>query len=116
MGVRPLRNLVLVERVEKRVTDGGIVIPETFDAKHSPRLKMLAKADYFEVEVKACGPEVRDLKPGDHAYVFTFAEGDGTTLYTGTSDTGARADQAKRLFVKWPQDFVCAIDLEPAAE
>lgn len=116
MGVRPLRNLVLVERVEKDESPGGIVLPKTFEARHSPRLKMLAKPDYFEAEVIACGPDVRELKPGDHTLVFTFADGDGSTLYTGQSDNGRRADGAKRLFVKYPDDFVCAVDLEGAAE
>lgn len=113
--VRPLRNLVYVERVKHEKTPGGIVIPETFEAKHSARLKMMAKSEYFEAKVLAVGPDVRDLQPDDHTYVFTFADGDGSKLYTGTSVDGKREDTARRMFVEYPDDFVCAVDLGGAS-
>ena len=117
-GIRPLRNLVYVEKIRETVSKGGIHLPQTFRAGkngHSVREKMNAVADVFRAKVLAVGPEVRGLSEGDECMVYTFAEGDGSTLWTGTSDDGKRADKAQRLFVRYPDDIVCAVD-KAAAE
>ena len=102
-AVRPLRNLVYVERLRPKTTDGGIHIPETFEAKHSARLKTAATPDYFPAKILSIGPLVRELLPGDTVLVYTYAEGDGKKLYTG-ENVGER----DRMFVHYPDDFVCA--------
>jgi hypothetical protein len=102
-AVRPLRDLVYVERLRPKITPGGIHIPETFEAKHSARLKTAATPDYFPAKVLSVGPLVRELVPGDTVLVHTYAEGDGKTLYTG-ENVGER----DRLLVRYPDDFVCA--------
>lgn len=115
MSVRPLRNLVYVERIKREMTAGGLHIPQTFVCGkhgHAAGTRIQATPDYFEAEVLAIGPDVRELEPGDRCYVFTFADGDGSNLYTGTSDDGRRADKARRMFVKYPDDFVCAVEKE----
>jgi co-chaperonin GroES (HSP10) len=106
--VRPLRNLVYVERIRPEATPGGILIPQTFDHKHSARLKTAATPDYFPARVLAVGPQVRDLKEDDHVFVWTYAEGDGSKLFTGDAEGALGKD---RMFVAWPNDFVCAQDM-----
>ena len=85
------------------------MLPQTFDHKHSARKRLNAVADHFLVRVLATGPEVArseaaGLEQGDHALVWSYAEGSGERLWTGES-TGER----DRLFVR-PSDVVCAVD------
>lgn len=108
MGLKPLRNLMHIERVVQEKTPGGLYIPQTFDHKHRPSLKFDAIRDYFEAKVLAVGPEVRDVEPGDHVLVWTFADGDGRQMFTGEGDD-------KRLLVRYPDDLVCAVDVAEAA-
>lgn len=99
--VRPIRDNILVERLSghgvERVTKGGIVIPATNEAK------VRTKNDYFRARVKAVGPEVRELEPGEDVLVYAWAEnGQGRGLYTG------KAIGARQLMIK-PGDVVCAV-------
>lgn len=111
MTVRPLRDLLYVERVRREKTAGGIVIPQTFDHRHRPSLKFGAIADHFEAKVLAVGPDVREVRPGDHVLVWTYAGAGEKRLWTGEP-----GDSKDRLFVRCPDDVVCAIDLEEAAQ
>lgn len=112
MGVRPLRNLVLVERLPdvgrtkladgSEVTAGGIVVPQDYKARGS--VKAVNKADHFRARVIAVGPRVTDplVREGAEVVILAWAaESDGTRrgMYTGV-DYGK--DQ---LFVAWPEDF-----------
>jgi co-chaperonin GroES (HSP10) len=104
-GVSPLRDLVLVERLEghgiERVTKGGIIIPATTEAHAKTR------ADTFRAVVLAKGPEApSELALRDVVILHTWAEGDGSTLYTGV-----RGLEKHHLFVK-PDDIVCIVDDE----
>lgn len=80
--IRPLRDRIHIRRLEghgiETVTPGGIIIPATSEARAK------TKRDYFRAEVVATGPEVRDLEPGEHVLVHTWADGDGSELYTGS--------------------------------
>ncbi len=105
--IRPLRDGLYVERMRETVTQGGIVLPETFKAGKngfSARQKMNAVADHFRAKVLAVGPDVRELSQGDEILVWAFAEGDGSKLYTGESV----GDKGK-LFIK-ADDVVCALE------
>lgn len=115
MGLRPLRNLIQVERMPdlgrtrdgegNEVTAGGIVIPQDYKARGSH--KAVRKADFFRARVLAIGPQVRDLEPGNEVLVITWAaESDGTRrgLYTGADGPDGT------LFVEYPDDLVCAVD------
>jgi co-chaperonin GroES (HSP10) len=110
--LRPLRNLVLVERIldeghvrDERgdeVTAGGIIVPQDYKARGCQ--KAVRKADHFRARVIAVGPKVTDplVVPGAIVPILTWsAEADGTRrgLYTGVDYT---KDQ---LFVEWPDDF-----------
>lgn len=115
--MRPLRNLVLVERLPEvghlvndkgdEVTAGGIIVPQTFKAK-GPSQRLGAKRDHFRARVVAVGPDAsRDLKPEDEILVWTFAGGAGDAkqgLYTGTPVPGG-------LLIEYPEDVVCALDV-----
>ena len=109
MSLRPLRNLVQIEKVVREKTAGGIYVPTSFDHQARPSLKFGAIPDHFEARVVAVGPDVRDIGPGDHILVWQYADGDGSKLFTGDGD-------AERLLIKYPDDIVCAIDLEEAAQ
>lgn len=101
---RPTKDRILVERLDmgrERTTKGGIVLPATLGAKAK------TKADMWRGKVLAVGPDVRELTPGDHVLVHTWAEGDGSTLYTGVG-LGAH-----RVLIR-PDDVICAVD--PDAE
>lgn len=102
--LRPLRNLVYVERVKREVSAGGILLPQTFDNQNRPSLRHGAVADYFEAKVLAVGPLVQELTVGDTILVHTYAGGDGSKLYTGEGTT-----DAERLFVKYPEDLLAAV-------
>ena len=112
MSLRPLRNLVLVEKIPDigrtkgadgfEVTAGGIVLPQDYKARGSQ--KAVRKSDHFRARVLAVGPKVTDplIAPGAEVIVLTWAEEcDGTRrgMYTGVDYT---KDQ---LFVNWPADF-----------
>jgi len=86
--VTPLRDLLFVETLDmgrERVTAGGIVIPATQGARAK------TKSDLWRGRVLAVGPEVRDVEPGQDVIVHTWAEGDGTKLYSGESVGGHRS-------------------------
>lgn len=110
--MKPLGSRLYVERIRPAVTPGGIHLPETFKAgKHgsSARQKVNAIEDTFRATVLAIGPDVRELSPGDIVVVFSFAEGDGSKLYTGES-----VGEKGRMFIGL-DDVVCAIEPEEAA-
>lgn len=101
--LRPLRNLLYVEPIVETVSAGGILLPEDYKARGSK--KAVNRPDWFRAAVKAVGPEVRDVSPGDHVLVHTWAEkADGTRrgLYVGHDVPGG-------LLVE-PGDVVCAVD------
>lgn len=113
-AVRPLRNLVYVEKIVRERAAGGLWVPSTFKAGkhgHSARLKMAATPDYFPARVLSCGPDVREIAPGDEVLVYTFAEGDGTKLYTGEN-----VGEAKRMVIMYPNDILCAVEYDPDDE
>jgi co-chaperonin GroES (HSP10) len=99
VSVRPLRDQILVERLEghgiERTTKGGIILPASLEARAR------TKSDYFRARVEAVGPDVRELAKDDHVLVYTWADG-GSKLYTGVG-VGRN-----RLFVT-PEDIVCAV-------
>lgn len=100
--VRPLRDLVLVQRLEghgiERVTPGGIVIPAACEAKAK------TKNDYFRARVIAKGPKAPpELEVGEDVLVHTWAGGDGTGLYTGALTSVGNG----RMLIT-PDDIVCA--------
>lgn len=98
-----------VRRIRPERTDGGIVIVHDYTAKRNPRLTLGARPDYWPAEVKAVGPEVRELSPGDKVYVYAFAEDTGSKmgLYTGHK---VGADE---LLVDADKDIVCAVEDAP---
>ncbi len=112
LTVVPIRDWLYVEKVIERLSPGGIHLVECFKAGKSglsARQRINAIKDHFLVRVLATGPEVQKseaagLFQGDHALVWSYAEGDGSKLYTGES--GGEKD---RLFIK-PGDVVCAVD------
>ena len=94
--IRPLRDQLYVQRVRPTQTEGGIVLPATFNYRFSARQKMNAVPDYFLAKVLAVGPEERSgLQPGDHTFVWSYADGDGSKLYVGES-----VGERDRLFIK----------------
>jgi hypothetical protein len=112
MGLRPLRNLVLVERIldpgQTRdaqgfvVTSGGIALPQDYKAIGSR--KAVNRPDHFRARVIAVGPKVTDplIVPGAEVPILSWStEPDGTRrgLYTGVDVT------KDELFVRWPDDF-----------
>jgi co-chaperonin GroES (HSP10) len=105
-AVKPLRDLVYVEKIEPEVLASGIILPtKGAFMGHSARMKMNATPDYFHAKVIAIGPDVKELALGDEVYVHTFAEGDGSKLYTGEN-----VGEKRRLLVKYPDDILCALD------
>lgn len=91
--IRPLRDRIHIRRLEghgiERVTEGGIVIPATVEARAK------TKNDYFRAEVLAVGPDVKEVEPGEHVLVHTWHGGDGSTLYVGSFIT--------------PDDVICVV-------
>lgn len=86
--VSPLRDLVLVETLDQgreTVTEGGIVLPATLQS-HAK-----TKRDLWRGRVIAVGPEVKGIEPGEHLLVHTWAEGDGSKLYSGEGVGGHRS-------------------------
>lgn len=103
-----LKNYVLIRRIRPQQTKGGLFVPQTFDHKHRPVLKLNGMPDYFLAEVVAAGPEARDIDRGDLALVYTFADDTSRSTYVGE----AKLDE-DLLIVRYPDDFVCAVELEP---
>lgn len=99
--IRPLRDMVLIEKLDQEretVTAGGIVLPATLQAKAK------TKQDTFHAKVLAKGPKVpAELGVGDEIIVETWADGDGTKLFTGEGVGGHR-------FFITPNDIVCVVD------
>jgi co-chaperonin GroES (HSP10) len=94
--LRPLRNLILVERIMaegrtcdadgNEVTAGGLIVPQDYKARGSQ--KAVRKEDHFRARVVAVGPKVNDplIVPGAVVPVLTWAEEpDGTRrgMYSG---------------------------------
>ncbi len=105
----PLHDWIYVERLRVAESTGGILFPATFKAGkrgHSAREKMNATSDHFSARVLATGPEVRELAAGDEVLIWTFAEGDGTRLWTVD---GFNSGERDRFFIK-PDDVVCAVE------
>jgi len=111
-AVKPLRNLVYVEKIRRTRSGGGIEIP-IFGAfcGHSAKKKMAATPDYFPARVLAIGPDVKEIAPGDEVLVETFAEGDGSKLYTGEN-----IGEQDRLMVMYPNDVLCVVEYDPEPE
>lgn len=84
--MKPLRDLLLVERIVATMSPGGIHLPQTFVGRGSA--KMNAKADYYRARVLAVGPDVRELAPGDEVLVHTWAGENGQGLYSGATAPG----------------------------
>lgn len=105
-AVRPLRDLLYVRRVKREKTAGGILIPAAFDHHNKPSLRVGAVPDYFEAEILAMGPEVREVTVGAHVLVKTWAGTDKRALYAG------EAIDDQHLFVRYPDDLIGALDLE----
>lgn len=83
----------------ERTTKGGIVLPATLGSRAK------TKADMWRGKVLAVGPKVTELSVGEHVLVHTWADGDGTQLYTGTPLAG------HRRIIK-PDDIVCVVDAD----
>ena len=97
--VTPRRDLVLVETLDagrETVTAGGIILPATLGARAQ------TKSDLWRGRVFAVGPKVRDVHPGDDVIVHTWADGDGSKLYSGEGIGGHRS------FIR-QDDIVCAV-------
>ena len=108
--LRPLRDQVYIERIRPTESPGGILFPQAFKAGkggHDVRLKMAAVPDYFPAKVLALGPDVRpgELSEGDEILVFAYAEGDGKKLWTGEG-----AGERDKMFIKYPDDILCAVE------
>lgn len=105
--IRPLRDQLYVQRIRETASAGGIILPETFKAGKngfSARQKMNAVPDHYRARVLATGPDVRELAQGDEVLVWSYADGDGSKLYTGEG-----VGEKDKLFIKM-DDVVCAID------
>lgn len=98
-AVKPLGDRLYVQRIRETHYEGGIIHkPETFSPqkKFGARERMNAIPDFFLAKVLAVGPDERSgLKPGDHTLVWSYADGDGSKLYTGES-----VGEKDRLFIK----------------
>lgn len=107
-SIRPTKDRILVERLEgsgiERTTKGGIVLPATLES-HAK-----TKRDGFRARVLALGPDVKvDLAKDEHVLVHTWAEGDGSNLYTGSPLGGGK------LLIQ-PDDIICVVDKDVDAE
>lgn len=109
MNVKPLRNLLFVQRVKRpEKTAGGIYIPQTFDHRARPELRIGATPDYWEAEVLAVGPDARgDVVPGEHVLVKTWAGDEHQGLYAG------QAIDDDHVFVRCPQDIIGLVQEAP---
>lgn len=91
---------MLVEALDvgrEHVTPGGIVIPATTGSRAK------TKSDLWRGRVLAVGPEVKEIAPGQDVIVHTWADGDGSKLYSGEGVGGHRS------FIK-QADIVCVAE------
>lgn len=96
-----------VEKIVELRTAGGLHIPQTFDHRNSVRRKFAAVQDTFRARVLSVGHRVTEpIEQFDEVVVYTFAEGDGSRLYTGEN-----AGEKLRMFIK-QKDVVCVIERE----
>ncbi len=104
--IRPLRDQLYVQRLRESVSAGGIIFPETFSPKKKfgARERMNAVPDHFRAKVLATGPDVRELAQGDEVLVWSYADGDGSKLWTGEG-----VGEKDKLFIK-ADDVVCALE------
>jgi hypothetical protein len=118
LALRPLRNLIHVERLPDLgnemnaegdvVTPGGIIVPN--DYKAPGRHKAVNKADHFRARVLATGPKVHGVERGDEILLLTWgANPDGTrrSMYTGVDAPDGT------LLVEYPDDVVCVLNPAP---
>jgi co-chaperonin GroES (HSP10) len=103
--VCPLRDLVYVERVRQETSEGGIVLIQDYKARRGKRLTMQAQPDMWRGRVLAVGPKVPDLLEGHEVLVYNWADDPGQQLFTGVS-----AGEKDRVFVRYPDDLVCALE------
>jgi co-chaperonin GroES (HSP10) len=105
--IRPLLDNIYVQRLKPSVSPGGIIFPETFKAGkngRSARQKFAAIPDLFHARVLAVGPDVRELAQGDEVIVYSYADSDGSKVFTGES-----VGEKDKFFIK-PGDVVCAVE------
>jgi len=108
--IQPINDRLLVQRLEghgiERVTDGGIIIPATTEAKAK------TKADTFRARILAVGPgkmlpsgvrQPIDASPGEDVIVETWADNAEHSLYTGSPGM-----EPGQLFIG-VEDVVCVI-------
>jgi co-chaperonin GroES (HSP10) len=109
--LKPLRNLVHVERVPKpEKTEGGVVLVHGYESRKDPAAKVRATPDHFEARVLAVGPQVRGLAPGDHILVYSFDQvSHEHGLYTG-HPTGEK----DRMLIRFPEDIVYVVGVDPS--
>ncbi len=94
--IRPIGAKMYVEKIIPKTSHGGIHIPESFDFKFSAKKKHDAIPDVTLVRVLAVGPDERSgLQPGDMTYIWTYASGDGSKLWTGEG-----VGEKNRFFIK----------------
>lgn len=111
LGETPLRVLkahgewLYIEKIVQTMTEGGLHIPQTADYKKNPRLRFAGVENTFRARVLSVGSRVSEpVYQGDEIVVWTFAEGDGSTLYTGEN-----VGEKRRLFIK-QKDVVCVLE------
>jgi co-chaperonin GroES (HSP10) len=103
-AIRPLRDRLYVQRLFVASSKGGIIFPKAFKFGFSARQKINAISDVFRARVLAIGPEVRELVVGDEILVHSYADGDGSTLWTGVS-----VGEKDRMFIEF-KDVVCGVE------
>lgn len=105
-AIRPLHDRIYIQKLRVAESKGGIIFPETFKLRKqfSARERLNSVPDLFHAIVLACGPDVRELAQGDEIIVYSFADSDGSKMYTGES-----VGEKDRMFIG-PDDVVCAVD------
>jgi co-chaperonin GroES (HSP10) len=105
-AIRPLHDRIYIQKLRVAESKGGIIFPETFKLRKqfSARERLNSVPDLFHAIVLACGPDVRELSQGDEIIVYSFADSDGSKMYTGDS-----VGEKDRMFIG-PDDVVCAVD------
>lgn len=105
-AIRPLHDRIYIQRLRVAESSGGIIFPATFRLKKqfSARERLNSVPDLFHAIVLAVGPDVRELSQGDEVIVYSFADSDGSKMYTGES-----VGEKDRLFIG-PDDVVCAVE------
>lgn len=123
--MRPLRDLIFVQRTIEEKSAGGIVLLHDYRARKSPRLTMTAKSDYWAGRVLAVGPEVFDLSVGEEILIYTFADDTGHRAKEYVDGPGEEPKESLRsirsglytgifvakgqAFIR-PDDIVCVLD------